>query len=154
MCNHLQTVIDSVNKILNDTNLTATDKVVERLVSLGYNPTDEDVWMIAFTMQKANHHILNTINHSTIPEGLIEVFVDMVCGEVLLTMYQTGKLELDSLDLDGLILSVSEGDTSVSFDKEGSDEAKLNNLLTWLMQGKGSDFLCYQKCGGKGTGGT
>lgn len=145
MNENLQTVVDSVNNILNDINLTVTEKVVERLVSFGYEPTDADAWMIAFTMQKAQNHVLNEINHQKIPDGLIEVFVDMVCGEFLMVKHQTGTLNLDSLDLDGMIQSVTEGDTTVSFSKEGSDEAKLNGLLNWLVQGKGCDLLCYRK---------
>lgn len=145
MDNFFQTVVDSVNRILNDTNQTVTEQVVERLVSFGYRPTTADAWPIAFTMQKAQNHILNEINHSTIPDGLIEVFVDMVCGEFLMVKYQSGTLDLDSLDLDGMIQSVTEGDTTVSFSNEGSGEAKLNGLLNWLVQGKGCDLLCYRR---------
>lgn len=146
MNEHLQTVVISVNNILNDTNLNSvTEQVTNRLVSFGYIPTEEDVWVIAFTIQKAKNHILNEINHSIIPEGLVEIFVDMVCGEFLKTTYQTGKLNIESLDLDGMIQSVSEGDTSVTFRAEGSDESKLNGLLDWLIHGKGSDLLCYRR---------
>lgn len=146
MNENLQTVVNSVIAILKDTNLTTmVEAVVQRLVSFGYDVTCDDDWMIAFTMQKVKNHILNEINHSAIPEGLMEVFVDMVCGEFLMVKHQTGKLDLDSLDLDGMIQSVSEGDTSVSFSAEGSDESKLNSLLTWLIHGKGSDLLCYRK---------
>ena len=39
MNENLQTVVDSVNRILNDTNLIDTvDSVIQRLVSFGYNP--------------------------------------------------------------------------------------------------------------------
>ena len=78
-------------------------------------------------------------------DGLFEVVVDMICGEVLNAKFLSGQLDLTNLDLDGVIQSVSEGDTSVSFSTEGSDEAKLKGLLSWLIQGKGSDLLCYRK---------
>lgn len=146
MNENLQTVVTSVNKILNDTNLTAfTEDVLNRLVSFGFNPTEEDAWMIAFSTKGTVNHVLNEINHQTVPEGLFEVVVDMVCGEVLNAKFLSGQLDLTALDLNGMIQSVKEGDTTVSFSAEGSDESKLNSLLTWLIQGKGCDLLCYRK---------
>lgn len=146
MNENLQTVVNSVNNILKDTNLiTFTEAVVNRLVSFGYTPTEEDAWVIAYTTKGTVNHVLNEINHIKVPDGLFEVVVDMVCGEVLNAKFLSGQLELDSLDLDGMIQSVQEGDTTVSFKAEGSDEVKLNNLLSWLMQGKGCDLLCYRK---------
>ena len=146
MNENLQTVVDSVNNILNDTNLnTMAETVVERLVSFGYEPTDEDSWMIAYSMKGTVNHVLNEINHKTVPEDLREVVVDMVCGEVLNAKLQSGQLNLSTMDLDGMIQSVTEGDTTVSFHADGSDEMKLKELLSWLIHGKGSDLLCYRK---------
>ena len=146
MNENLQTVIDSVNRILKDTNLkTITETVVERLVSFGYAPTEEDAWMIGFSMQKSVNHVLNEINHQTVPEGLFEVVVDMICGEVLYTLFLSGQLDMSTLDLDGMIQSVKEGDTQVNFSTEGSDEAKAQELFRWLIHGKGCDLLCYRK---------
>jgi len=146
MNENLQTVIDSVNKILQDTNLTTfTEAVVNRLVSFGYDPTDEDAWVIAYTTKGTVNHVLNEINHQTVPDGLFEVVVDMVCGEVLNAKFMSGQLDMTNLDLDGMIQSVKEGDTTVSFSAEGSDEAKMKGLLSWLIQGKGCDLLCYRR---------
>ena len=143
MNENLQTVVDSVNKILKDT--TFTEYVIQRLVSFGYIPTEEDAWMIAFSTKGTVNHVLNEINHQTVPDGLREVVVDMICGEVLNTKYLSGQLDIESLDLTGMIQSVKEGDTQVNFSVEGSDEAKLKELLSWLTQGKGCDLLCYRK---------
>ena len=146
MNENLQTVVNSVNSILNDTNKSSiTENVVERLVSFGYNPTDADSWVIAYSIKGTVNHVLNEINHQTVPEGLNEVIVDMVCGEVLNAKFLSGQLDMNSLDLDGMIQSVKEGDTQVNFSAEGSDETKLKNLLSWLIQGKGCDLLCYRK---------
>ena len=146
MNNTFQAVATSVNNILNDTNLTTvTEIVVERLVSLGYTPTDEDTWVIAFSMQKTVNHVLKQINHTTIPEGVAETVVDMICGEFLNAKFLSGQLDLTGLDLDGMIQSVSQGDTSVSFSAEASDETKLKGLLSWLIHGKEGDLICYRK---------
>lgn len=146
MNENLQTVVDSVNNILNDTNLNVmTENVVERLVSFGFVPTEEDAWVIAYSTKLTVNHVLNQINDTTIPKGLVEIVVDMICGEVLNAKFLCGQLDLEGLDLDGIVQSVSEGDTTVSFSADGSDESKLKDLLSWLMQGKGCDFLCYRK---------
>lgn len=146
MNENLQTVIDSVNNILNDTNLTDTvESVIQRLVSFGYEPNESDAWMIAYSTKGSVNHVLNEINHTTVPEGLKELVVDMICGEVLNAKFLSGQLDLTALDLDGIIQSVKEGDVTVSFSTAGSDEAKLKGLLSWLIQGKGSDLLCYRK---------
>ena len=142
----IQTVVTSVTDLLKDSNQHDTvDSVVQRLLSFGYEVTDVDVWMIAFTMQKVTNQILNEINHPFIPDGLKEVFVDKVCGEFLMVKRDTGTLILSNLDLDGVIQSIKEGDTSVTFSAEGSDEAKLNELLSWLMHGKEGDLLCFRR---------
>ena len=146
MNEYLQTVVTSVDSILKDTNLTPiVNGAVERLVSFGYVPSDADTWLIAYSTKGTVNHVLNEINHKTVPDGLFELVVDMVCGEILTAKFSSGQLELTSLNLDGMIQSVSEGDTTVSFSAEGSDEAKLKGLLSWLIQGKGCDLLCYRR---------
>ena len=146
MNENLQTVVDSVNKILKDTNLTVfPEDVINRLVSFGYDPTDEDAWVIAYTTKGTVNHVLNQINNQTVPDGLHEMVVDMICGEVLNGKFLSGQLDLTALDLDGMVQSVKEGDTQVNFSAEGSDETKAQELFRWLMQGKGCDLLCYRK---------
>lgn len=146
MNENIQTVVNSVNNILKDTNKSSiTEDVMNRLVSFGYVPTDADSWVIAYSIKGTVNHVLNEINRQTVPEGLNEVVVDMICGEVLNAKFLSGQLDMNSLDLDGMIQSVKEGDTQVNFSAEGSDETKLKNLLSWLIQGKGCDLLCYRK---------
>ena len=146
MNENVQAVVTSVNRILNDTNLNAmVQAVAERLVSFGCEPTDADCGTLAFSVKSAVNHVLNEINHTKVPDGLFEVVVDMACGEFMNTKFLTGQLEVNSLDLNGIVQSVNEGDTSVTFDTNGSDEAKLKGLLAWLIQGKGCDLLCYRK---------
>ena len=68
-----------------------------------------------------------------------------MCGEFLFTQKQTGKLNLDELDLTGAIKSISEGDTTVQFVESESDEMKINALVKFLIgQGEG-ELVCYRK---------
>jgi hypothetical protein len=149
MNENLQTVVDSVNNILNDTNLTAmTESVVERLVSFGIDPNDADTWTIAFSTQKTVNHVLNQINDQKVPTGLKEIVVDMICGEVMNVKYTTGQLDMETVNLDGAIHSVQQGDTTVTFATNGSNESggsSMTDLIDWLIKGKGCDFLCYRK---------
>lgn len=146
MNEELQTVLIKIQGILNDTNpIEQIESVLQRLVSFGFTPTKDDVFAIAFGIQKVQNHILNATNQETIPDGLFETAVDMVCGEVLNGMYLSGKLDMDSLDFGGIVKRVSEGDTSVEFDANGQDDDKFRQLIAWLIQGKGCDLLCYRK---------
>ncbi len=146
MNEELQTVLTKIQSILNDTDLDKLiETILQRLVSFGCTPTKDDVFSIAYGIQKVQNHILNVTNQAVVPDGLFELNVDMVCGEVLNGKFLSGQLDLTALDLDGMIQSVKEGDTQVNFSAEGSDETKAQELFRWLMQGKGSDLLCYRK---------
>lgn len=122
-----------------------TGLVLKRLDSFGYEPTEADAFCIGFSVQKIENNIKNECNVAKLPEGLTNVAVDMVCGEVLGTLYRTGKLNISSLDLDGAISSVSAGDTSVSFDNNTSDDGKFSTLLGLLQYNGRGDFACYRK---------
>lgn len=122
-----------------------TELVLKRLDSFGYEPTEADAFCIGFSVQKVENSIKNDCNVAKIPEGLTNIAVDMVCGEVLGTLYRSGKLALDGLELDGAIASVSAGDTSVSFDNSTSDDGKFSTLLSLLQNSGRGEFACYRK---------
>ena len=96
-------------------------------------------------MQKVENSIKNDCNVSEIPEGLMNIAVDMVCGEVLSVKYRTGQLELTSLDLDGAIASVTVGGASVSFDNNTSDVGKFDVLISLLANSGRGEFACYRR---------
>ena len=146
MSENLQTVADSVMKILNDTDCEKfVETMLKRLVSFGVSPKETDAFAIAYGIHKVQNHIMNQTNQEKIPDGLFEVAVDMVCGEFLNNLYLCGELEMDNLDFEGIVKSVTQGDTSVTFETDGQDENKLWKLITWLCNGKGCDLLCYRK---------
>jgi hypothetical protein len=101
--------------------------------------------MIAYTTKGTINHVLNQINHQTVPDGLFEVVVDMICGEVMNAKFLSGQLNLTALDFSGAVESVREGDTQVTFNAGESDSAKAQELFRWMMNGKGCDLLCYRK---------
>lgn len=121
------------------------DAVLKRLASFGYEPTEEDCWVICFTTGKVENHIKNSCNITSIPEGLFHIAVHRVCGEFLFTKKQTGKLDIENLDLTGAIKQISEGDTSVTFGDGTSDEEKFNLLVNYLLSNGEGDLLCFRK---------
>ena len=137
----ISTLTEAINKIIES---SLTESVLKRLDSLGYEATENDVFAIGFSVQKVENSIKNDCNVSEIPEGLTNIAVDMVCGEVLSVKYRTGQLELTSLDLDGAIASVTVGGASVSFDNDTSDVGKFNALISLLTNGGRGEFTCYR----------
>ena len=121
--------------------------VLKRLESLGYNIQDDDGWMIGFSIQKVENHINNSCNTTFIPDGLKIIAVDMVCGEFLFAMKQTGKLN-KTFDLEIAVKQVQTGDTNVTFaigDGTLTPEQRLNTLISYLMTKGEGDFVCYRK---------
>ena len=121
------------------------EAVLKRLESFGYEVTNEDSWMIQFASEKVANNIMNRCNVSSVPDGLFHIAVDMTCGEFLLAMKQTGRLNLSDLDLNGAITSIKEGDVQVNFANGQSDEEKLNSFLNYLLHGKDGELICYRK---------
>ena len=136
-----------LGNILSNTSLSEDfcEMVLKRLVSLGYFLKEDDSWELSFVIVNIESHIKNSCNTTSIPEGLFHIAVDMICGEFLMNRKNSGRLELSDLDLTGAIASISEGDVSISFDTNTTDEVKFNQLINYLMtKGKG-DFVCYRK---------
>lgn len=119
------------------------DSVLQRLASFGCTAPDE--WAVQFCIDKVANHIKNQINHTEIPEQLIEVLVNRVCGEYLQAAFAAGKLDLENLDLTNAVQSVSEGDTSVTFASDSSDSARLTTLINRLLSTGEDDLLCFRK---------
>ena len=122
-----------------------TELVLKRLDSFGCVLAEDDAFIIGFSVQTVEQTIRNECNVAEIPEGLICIAVDMVCGEVLSMKHRSGQLELAALELDGAIASVNVGGASVSFDNNSSDESKLNALILALRNVGRGEFACYRK---------
>ena len=138
----LANILPNVNVSLSEPFI---EMVLKRLVSFGYFLKEDDSWELSFFMVNVESQIKNSCNTTSIPEGLNHLAVDMICGEFLMNRKNSGRLELSDLDLSGAITSISEGDVSVSFDAASSDEEKFNQLVSYLMNKRKGDFVCYRK---------
>lgn len=143
----IQKILANIKAIMKNSSLSESfpEAVLKRLVSFGYHLKEDDGWVICFAMQKVENHIKNSCNTTDVPVGLFHVAVDMVCGEFLFAKKQTGKLELEDLDLGGAITQIHEGDTTVQFANGSSPEDGFNELLNILLHSGEGDFVCYRK---------
>lgn len=142
----IQKILADTLTILKNSSLTESlcKAVLDRLVSFGYIPKEHDSWVISFAMQKVENHIKNSCNIASIPDGLFNVAVDMMCGEFLLAKKQTGKLNMTDLDLSGAVKDIREGDVSISF-SGSSDEDNINQFLNYLLHGRDGELICFRK---------
>lgn len=115
------------------------EKIAQRLKSFGYIVTTEDTWVIDFLIQKVENYIKNECNVDTVPEGLIETQIDMVCGEFLLMKKQTNSL--GDMDVSEAIKTIAEGDTTITF----QSGMTIDSFITYLMEKGKGDFSCYRK---------
>ena len=146
----LTPIIESIVKIINkEVEEEFIKKILQRLMSFGYKPSEADSWMITFCMQKVENHIKNSCNISEIPDGLKEIEIDRICGEFLFSKKQSGQLNANNgFDFEMAIKQVQAGDTNVTFAVgEGSEtlEAKLNTLISYLINYGEGDFVCYRQ---------
>lgn len=121
------------------------ESVLKRLESFGYKVKIDDAWVIGFCANKVENHIRNSCNISSIPIELYEVAVDRTCGEFLLALKNTGKLELNELDLSGAITQLKEGDTTIQFANGSSEDEKFTMYLNYLLTKSEGDLVCYRK---------
>ena len=139
----ISTLTEAIAKVY-ESDLTVL--VLKRLDSFGYEAKEEDAFVIGYSVQKVENNIKNVCNISEIPEGLTNTAVDMACGEILDTLYRTGKLDVGSIALDGAIASVSLGDATVSFDNTATDNSGTFTALINELKDRGrGDFACYRQ---------
>ena len=119
------------------------ETIIKRLADFGYTYTVDDEFALGFTMEKVENHILISTNQSSIPEGLKNVAVDMVCGEFLLVQKQFGKLE--GMDFELLAHNIKLGDMSVQFSNEATPEQQFETAARYLINGHSEDLLAFRK---------
>lgn len=119
--------------------------VLDRLSTFGYEATNNEEWLIAFCIQKVINHIFNSCNIKSLPIGLFYIAVDRVCGEVLYSLKNTGKLSIEDIDIGNALREIIEGDITLKFETSTSDEQRFNNFIEYLRTEGESDEICYRK---------
>ena len=124
------------------------ERIKERLQSIGYAVKDSDDIAINFAMQKVENTIKNDCNISAIPDGLMNIAIDMVVGEFLMSKKTFAPNDLLNLNLDSAIKQIQEGDTNISFAVgEGSktDEQRLDSFINYLLNYGRDEFITYRR---------
>lgn len=124
------------------------ERIKERLQSMGYAVKDSDDIAINFAMQKVENTIKNDCNVSAIPDGLMNIAIDMVVGEFLMSKKTFAPDDLLNFNLDSAIKQIQEGDTNISFAVgEGSktDEQRLDSFIDYLLNYGRDEFITYRR---------
>lgn len=119
-------------------------KIIERLRSFGYEYDESsDSFSLEFAIERVTNHILNEINCEEIPDRLIPIAIDMVCGEFLKVQKAFGKL--NNITFEQIANNIRLGDANVQFATESTPEQKFDAAVDNLLSGYESDFACFRK---------
>lgn len=124
------------------------EQVKERLESFSYALKDSDEVILTFSIQKVENTIKNVCNVSSIPDGLVNIAIDMAVGEFLTAKKTFSPDDIAGLDLDFAVKQLQEGDTNTVFATgEGTltAEQRLNNFLNYLLTHGRDEFSCYRR---------
>ena len=121
-----------------------TEKIVNRLNDLGYEyKEDIDAFSLEFATEKVINHIKNKTNCSEIPEGLMNIAIDMVCAEFL--KVKKGFGQLTTFDFELIAESIKLGDATVQFADGSTPEQKFDAAINYLLSNHEDDFIRYRK---------
>ena len=124
------------------------EKVKERLQSFGYTLKDGDEVILNFSIQKVENTIKNDCNVSSIPDGLVNIAVDMAIGEFLTAKKTFSPNDIAGLDLDFAVKQIQTGDTNTVFatgERSLTPEQRLNAFVSYLLTYGRDEFSCYRK---------
>ena len=120
------------------------EEVKERLKMFGYVFQNGDDLSVKFACEKVENTIKNDCNISEIPDGLMNVAVDMAAGEFFALKKVFEPSSLANIDLDEAVKQITEGDTTISFDGS-TPEARLDGFIECLKSYGREEFSCYRK---------
>ena len=124
------------------------ERVKERLVSFGYAVKDGDEVILTFSIQKVENTIKNDCNVSYVPDGLMNVAIDMAIGEFLTAKKTFSPDDIAGLDLNFAVKQIQEGDTNTVFatgDGSLTPEQRLNIFLNYLLTHGRGEFSSYRR---------
>lgn len=124
------------------------EEAKKRLKSFGYILKNNDESILIFSIQKAENTVKNDCNISEIPNGLINIVIDMAVGEFLKAKKTFAPDDITGLDLDYAVKQIQTGDTNTVFaigDGNLTAEQRLDNFINYLLTYGRDEFSCYRK---------
>ena len=89
------------------------EDVYNRLAQLNYSVVPEDEATVEYLIEKISNEIKLDTNNPEVPEELLQMTIDMICGEFLQSKYALGQLT--NFDFSGSVKKITEGDTTVEY---------------------------------------
>jgi len=124
------------------------EKTVKRLEGFGYKLKAGDKAALKFAVEKVTNTIKNECNVSAVPEGLMNIAVDMAAGEFLGAKKAFSPADIAGLDLELAVKQIQVGDTSTVFAVgEGSltPEQRFDLFVEHLLNYGRGELACYRK---------
>ena len=124
------------------------EMVKERLKSFGYELQEGDEFALTFSIQKVENTIKNDCNTPSIPDGLVNIAVDMAVGEFLTAKKTFSPDSIAGLDLDMAVKQIQTGDTNTVFATgEGclTPEQRLTSFINYLLSYGKAEFNSFRR---------
>lgn len=123
-------------------------RVKERLESFGYALLDGDEVILTFSIQKVENTIKNDCNVSSIPDGLLNIAIDMVIGEFLTAKRTFSPDDIAGLNLDFAVKQIQTGDTNTVFavgEGSATPEQRLTSFISYLLSYGRAEFSAFRR---------
>ena len=124
-------------------------KIIEDLKNmlLGYNYTLQDNdKLFDIILPKNLQNLKNILNRKEVPDELYYVFLCRCVGEYLNTKYSTNTLNIDTLNFEPMLVSLTEGGVSMSF-KGNTNQETFSNVVQRLMDYGDQEIYRYRFVG-------
>lgn len=118
------------------------DDVKGYLVFLGVEWRDGYDEMLDFILGETDEYIKSFCNISVIPKGLTYTRRSIAAGRMLDRLYRSGRLT--EQEFSGIVSSVKEGDTTVSYGG-GTPQELFEQLVSGLLDPDKSSLLRYRR---------
>ncbi len=124
------------------------EQVKQRLQSFGYEMKDGDEVIISFSIQKVENTVKNDCNVPSVPDGLLNIAVDMAVGEFLTAKKTFVPDDIAGIDFDLAVKQIQTGDTNTVFatgDASLTGEQRLAAFINFLLTYGRNEFSCYRR---------
>lgn len=124
------------------------ETVKKRLESFGYELQEGDEFALIFAIQKVENTIKNDCNTPSIPDGLVNIAVDMAVGEFLLSKKTFSPDSITGLDLEYAVKQIQTGDTSTVFatgEECLTPEQRLTSFINYLLSYGKAEFGSFRR---------
>ena len=124
-------------------------KIIEDLKNmlLGYNYTlQDDDKLFDIILPKNLQNLKNILNRKEVPDELYYVFLCRCVGEYLNTKYSTNTLNIDTLNFEPMLASLTEGGVSMSF-KGNTNQETFSGVVQRLMDYGNQEIYRYRFVG-------